>query len=530
MTARAAIWAAGLGASALTHGAALALLLNAADPDPIPDQPTPASKLDVQAYQLDRTEAREAPPDPQTAPEATADSPSLDPGAIPQSRAQAVAAPEAQSLGASQPAPETLAAETAPAPQLAAATPAASRLQPAERPAAATLPAATLATQPAAEAIRPVAAVLTQSAASIAPLAAATVSARPAPLARPTPVAASAVSAAPAPATALAAAPVAAAPVTPPAPAAPNANPETPALPAAQPLPDTAPEAAPQTAAAPAAEPQADRVKATLAFPGGDGGVDPVSLAAFQSFMQPGDIQSQGDSLRDGVGALLSQVPCSRLQVAFDPDTATLQVNGHIPEGDLRAPVLAALQQQMGADIAVSDNILILPRPQCGALTGIGDVGLPQSTDQITNPLVIGEDAQARVLDFVKDDRLWFDITAPDYDAFIYVDFFDAGGNVLHLTPNEPAPLARAAAETAFRIGARDADDPGLQLFIGPPYGQEIAVAFAASAPLYDGLRPLVEPAAPYLDWLKARVADARAENPDFKGEWVYFFVTTAER
>ena len=69
-----------------------------------------------------------------------------------------------------------------------------------------------------------------------------------------------------------------------------------------------------------------------------------------------------------------------------------------------------------------------------------------------------------------------------------------------------------------------------MQIFIGPPYGQEIAVAFAASEPLYDGLRPLVEPAAPYLEWLKTRVTAARQANPDFKGEWVYFFVTTADR
>ena len=65
------------------------------------------------------------------------------------------------------------------------------------------------------------------------------------------------------------------------------------------------------------------------------------------------------------------------------------------------------------------------------------------------------------------------------------------------------------------------------QITVGPPYGQEIAVAFAASAPLFDGLRPLSEPAAPYLTDLKSRVAEARARDPDFKGEWVYFMVVT---
>ena len=229
------------------------------------------------------------------------------------------------------------------------------------------------------------------------------------------------------------------------------------------------------------------------------------------------------------MAGLLSGVPCGRLQVAFDPESATLQVNGHVPETDMRAPVLAALRAQMGGDIAVSDNILVLPRPQCGALTGIAGVGLPQSTDQITNPLLIGAGTQARVFSYVAGDPLSFDLTAPDYPAWIYVDYFDAGGNVLHLVPNDYAELRRSEAQGALQVGAKSAGEAGLRLLIGPPYGQEIAVAFAASEPLYDGLRPLTEPAAPYLEWLKGRVAEARARNPGFKGEWVYFFVRTSE-
>jgi len=53
-------------------------------------------------------------------------------------------------------------------------------------------------------------------------------------------------------------------------------------------------------------------------------------------------------------------------------------------------------------------------------------------------------------------------------------------------------------------------------------------VAFATSVPLYDGLRPMVEPAAPYLAFLRDRVAQARGAHADFKGEWVYFFISTA--
>lgn len=259
---------------------------------------------------------------------------------------------------------------------------------------------------------------------------------------------------------------------------------------------------------------------------------DPASLAAIQSFMTGSDLsgsKSSAGSVRDGISALLSSVPCARLQVAFVPDTGSLELRGHVPEEGFRAPVLASLRAQVGGSIPVLDNLLILPPPQCGALSGIAAVGLPQSTDQLTNPLLVGEDAHARLYRYSKGERLIFDMTAPDYGSYVYVDYFDASGNVIHLVPNDSVTLEYHDPKSAVKIGADRADGNFLPVFIGPPYGQEIAVAFAASRPLYDGLRPTVEPADGYLRWLKDRVSRARDADPDFKGEWVYFFVSTSE-
>jgi hypothetical protein len=220
-------------------------------------------------------------------------------------------------------------------------------------------------------------------------------------------------------------------------------------------------------------------------------------------------------------------VPCARLQLSFNPETAVLELRGHLPDNGLRAPVLAALQAQMGRDIAVSDQMRLLPRPQCGALSGISTVGLPQSTDQITNPLLLGADAQARVLSYSGGEKLFFDLTAPDYPAYLYVDYFDAAGDVIHLSPNATVALQLAPPKSALRIGTKSAGDPGLQITVGPPYGQEIAVAFAASSPLYAGHRPLIESAPAYLDFLREQIARAKAKDADFKGEWVYFLIET---
>lgn len=337
---------------------------------------------------------------------------------------------------------------------------------------------------------------------------------------------------------------VIAAPVARPAPATPVVaalqRPAAPAAPRAQPVPAAVPEQAPPRAPAPtlrpaaqsvaAAPPAAASIRATLAFPGTGSDVDPVSLAAFQSFVAPEATDSAAPSLRDALAGLLGSVPCSRLQVSFDPDTVTLRIDGHVPEGDAKAPILDALQARMGNDISVQDNMLVLPEPQCGVLAGVEATGLPQSTDQITNPLVVGEDAHARVFRFVGGQDFVLDATGPDYSAYVYVDYFDTGGNVLHLSPNHSVPLIKTLPKASFTLDPFVDSGEAFRLQIGAPYGQDIAVAFAASRPLYDEIRPIVEPAAPYLDWLRDRIAEARAADPDFKGEWIYFFVSTSAR
>lgn len=270
---------------------------------------------------------------------------------------------------------------------------------------------------------------------------------------------------------------------------------------------------------------------ASLAWVGGaDDHVEATSLAAIQAFMQPGDID-QSDSnignLRDGLSAILASVPCARLQTTFIPETGTLELRGHIPDDALRGPVLAALSDQIGEAIRMSDQLLILPRPQCGALSGIADVGLPQSTEQLTNPRVIGENGFAQNYTYTDGQRLELDLIAPDYDSYVYVDYFAADGSVIHLQPNDTVPVEFVAAKTPLSVGRDRGDKPSLDITVSPPFGQEIAAAFATSQPLYDGVRPLQEPAGPYLDFLKNRVTEMRTHDLKFKGEWVYFFIST---
>ncbi|MEP4037892.1 DUF4384 domain-containing protein [Pseudophaeobacter sp.] len=482
-----ALWVLGLGGSACLHLAVLAALIPFLDPDPVPQQPSPQSALSMESQQVVRSRAQEQAANPDPSKQVPAQGESLDAGTVRETTARAsppalqpVAA--ASALGdqiASLAASGTVASAQTPEPQVSPALGAPQQ----------SLPARPAPTQPLA-AQNPD---LPSAQAQVPSLLEVSLTAPRSNTANYVPTQAHAEVAQPKPA---------------------ETRPLLSVVTNPQPTPEI--------------QPNSDAITAALAFQGdATKDLDPASIAAFQSFTRPGDPNSQAAGLRDGLAGLLGAVPCSRLQVVFDPETARLELRGHLPEDGLRQPVLAALQAQMGRDIAVSDKMRLLPRPQCGALSGISNVGLPQSTDQITNPLLLGADAQARVLGYSGGEQLYFDLTAPDYPAYLYVDYFDAAGDVIHLSPNAHIPLKLAAPKSAQRVGAKTPEDPGLQITVGPPYGQEIAVAFAASSPLYDTQRPLSEPAAPYLDFLRSRVAEKRVQDTDFKGEWVYFLIET---
>lgn len=467
MMSRTPLWALAFLGSLGTHAAAFAGLLPFLRPDPPPKQPSPESSLTLAAQQVPRSDAVEQSATVEPGEIADSHGDHLASSAVPESQARPVSAQSAP-ISASKPEAGRVASQSPPAVPVTDSRPVAAQ----------------------AAAIAPDTTHLTQ---------------RPP---TPQPLADSPADGAQLPDT------------------IPVGLPTLPNPPQSEALVDSS--ASDHSTVAAQAPGRATQITASLAFQGSeDREIDPVSVAAFQSFTRPEDLAASATGLRDGLSQLLSTVPCSRLQVAFDPDTATLELRGHLPEDGLRGPVMAALQGYMGRDISLSDKMRLLPRPQCGALSGISSIGLPQSTDQITNPLLLGSDAQARVLSYSGGEQLFFELTAPDYPAYLYVDYFDAAGNVIHLSPNEVVPLNLAPAKSAQRVGAKNPDEPGLLITVGPPYGQEIAVAFAASSPLYEDLRPLSEPAAPYLSFLRERVTEKRAQNQDFKGEWVYFLVET---
>lgn len=248
--------------------------------------------------------------------------------------------------------------------------------------------------------------------------------------------------------------------------------------------------------------------------------LDAAGLGTVQAFLAPGS--GGGREVRDQMERLLSGPDCARVHTVFEPDTGALTLAGHVAApGDI-STLMQALRAEIGDALPLQSRLQILPRPQCDILGTLDRLGLPQSEDQTDDALMLGARTQVQDVRYSDGQRLALDLSGADYPAYFYVDYFDASGAVVHLTPNRILPLQRHPAQAAFTLGRDDAFD----IRISAPFGQDIVVVFAASAPLYQGLRPLREDAAPYLDWLRGRIATA-SRDPNFKGEWVYIFVAT---
>lgn len=484
-SARGAItWGAGLGISLLAHAALAGFVLIAVKPEPLEDQPQMRGKLRVQSEVVERQDATPEQPDAEAAEAEDASGAAATAGAVPTSQAQAASLP-------SQPVSATPDAGGAPVPALSAQGPRLAEAPPNAQTATAT-------TAPVSELSATLALAEQTLTAATPPAAQAAQAAMPKAVAAAAPPGQQLIAGAPRLAPTAASAVVA----------------------------ETSATLAPQGEVAAQATPETTTISATTGW-AGSGDIDPVSLAAVESFMRPLDTASEAGSPRDDMADLLDSVPCSRLSATFVPETGTLELRGHVPDANAANPILAELRAKLGDSIPVEGNVIVLPSPQCGMLEAVENLGLPQSRLQARDPLQLGAQTQLTTFEYGEGERVIIRMRAYDFPAYVYVDFFDAEGNVLHLRPNQWEALVQYQPGDLIAVGDDRDDGTGVELRVRPPFGLELVVAYASSVPLYEGLRDPVEPAQPYLEWLRTRIAELRAETPDYKGDWVYMFMQT---
>lgn len=200
-----------------------------------------------------------------------------------------------------------------------------------------------------------------------------------------------------------------------------------------------------------------------------------------------------------GLASVLGQFECAALSATLEKN-GRVAVNGHVSsDADL---------ERLSQDLAgfgfgpEANQAAIFAWPHCEAveiLQGFTASGRDPGGAPTIRPFNHGQR-------YSQGENMVIEATAPtDMAAFVYVDFVQQDGTVVHLSPTDGKAANRLDAGTQLILGQ------GAQRYrVEPPFGTEMVMVVSSPVPLFDGPRPQVEPAMVYLGALRAALSQAR--------------------
>jgi hypothetical protein len=222
-----------------------------------------------------------------------------------------------------------------------------------------------------------------------------------------------------------------------------------------------------------------------------------LGLAVFRG--GPAAVPS-GDALRAQLAGVTAGYDCGSVAYELASDRS-VRLSGHVAtSGDLtRLRREVAALPGIGA---LSFEVRLMPRPHC-------DVAA------LLSPLAAAGGRDAPALAFASiagetyiGERPSFDVRAPGFDSYVYIDYFDSGsGQVLHLFPNARDRFNLRPWRNHFVLFKSS-----LWTICGN-VGQQLVVLLALPKPVLRSPRPDVETAEIYI----ARLRDALKATPPGK-------------
>jgi serine/threonine-protein kinase len=325
-----------------------------------------------------------------------------------------------------------------------------------------------------------------------------------APIATPAPAVQPPVVAAPAPQPQL----PAPAPQPQPQPPAPVAQPPSPPPVVVQPQPQVRPEPPPVATATPAPVQQAAPAQpAPKPEPPAPTTPGPLALApvapppVVQPQPQPQPVVLPlAAQVRNALAAALPTLSCSLVSGTVTADRVTVRgvVGRGAPERALRDSVTS-----IAGAIPRDWRVNSFDAPFCSALDALRPAAQPFGSGGVLQIALANNATRLRDGELVT-----VALTAPDFPAYVMVSFLVHDGTLMHLHPTPTDPARAIPPGSTLRLG--DPSIGGPAWAVGPPYGSDMIIAIASSAPLFDRPRPDDEDTAAYLRDLRAAIAAAR--------------------
>ncbi len=222
----------------------------------------------------------------------------------------------------------------------------------------------------------------------------------------------------------------------------------------------------------------------------------------------------------DEVATLLGTIPCSVLQASMHDRSAL--VRGYVAGPKVMKRIEDSLGKVAGIT-EVKNEIQELPRIYCQTLelyapywkanrdAGFGTaIGTPNASNA-----------------FVEGERLVVDIGTPTYKSWLYVDYFAQDGSVVHMMPSPGEVFNQGDTRDSFQLG--EAGDIGLWE-VAPPFGTEMVVVLATSAPVFESPRGELEQGNDYRAALRKRLKALESKSRKAKISADFVVIETEPR
>jgi serine/threonine-protein kinase len=201
-----------------------------------------------------------------------------------------------------------------------------------------------------------------------------------------------------------------------------------------------------------------------------------------------------GDQITETVKSTLSSLPCTLLagNLTMANGTGTLTLTGIAGAGAPQAALTAA-EKSLPAQITLTDQVQTIDGPYCDALNAIRPYSPLLGGGGVTLALTGGN----RTLH--NNDTIGVDETLPAGTTTIETDYFQGDGTVFH---PPAAKLVPGQTALSSQIGT-----------VSAPYGTDLMIAVASSAPLFTQARAQVENDTDYLPALRLALQTAASNS-----------------
>jgi serine/threonine protein kinase len=213
-----------------------------------------------------------------------------------------------------------------------------------------------------------------------------------------------------------------------------------------------------------------------------------------QTAVAPGPAPRREDLLASAQ-QLLSGYQCAHLTASLGNDLKG-GIQGYVSSQLDLSSLRAGLVGLKGADFA-TDGVKVVERPFCSVV---------QTLDTATDGSAPAVEFNRSSKIYHNGDMLSLNARTGDRDGYLYVDYIDNTGSVVHMQPVPGKPASLVKAGTRVTLGTTSTTPkPGEKIYqVSEPFGANMIVTFVSPKPLFDKARPEQETLQQYSDALDA--------------------------